>query len=112
MRSIRYSKHCQKYRARENNAVRQPTDRRSVDEVATLGTVLRWIANLLIRAYQLVISPVFYGLGVRCRFYPSCSEYAKIAITRHGLIRGGGLAAKRLLSCHPGHPGGVDHPPA
>lgn len=47
----------------------------------------------------------------RCRFYPSCSSYAVEAVTQHGAIRGGGLAARRLGRCHPWNPGGVDHVP-
>jgi uncharacterized protein len=64
----------------------------------------------LIRVYQLVISP---WTAPSCRYYPSCSQYALIAIERHGLLRGGWLALRRLGRCHPWTPGGVDHvPPA
>ena len=63
----------------------------------------------LIRGYQRGVSPL---LGRRCRFYPSCSEYAAIAISQHGALRGGRLAAARLLRCHPFHPGGVDLVPS
>ena len=67
-------------------------------------------AVALIRAYQLVISP---WTSPSCRYYPSCSQYALIAIERHGLLRGGWLALRRLGRCHPWTPGGVDHvPPA
>jgi putative membrane protein insertion efficiency factor len=59
----------------------------------------------LIRIYQLLFSPWF---GNQCRFYPTCSEYARIAILEHGNLRGGGLAIRRLLKCHPWHGGGVD----
>ena len=59
-------------------------------------------------AYRRWISP---ALPPRCRFYPSCSEYAVTAITTHGPIRGLGLAVWRLLRCHPFHPGGIDHVP-
>ena len=63
-----------------------------------------------IRLYQRWISP---ALGPRCRFYPSCSEYAVQAIQVHGVVRGTWLAAVRLVKCQPLHPGGVDHvPPA
>ncbi|MFH0730835.1 MAG: membrane protein insertion efficiency factor YidD [Pseudomonadota bacterium] len=68
----------------------------------------RKIAVLLIKAYQIVISPL---IGPACRFYPSCSEYASQAIDRYGLWKGGWLAAKRLFKCHPFHPGGVDPVP-
>jgi putative membrane protein insertion efficiency factor len=66
------------------------------------------IAILLIRGYQVIVSPV---LGPACRFYPTCSDYAVQALTRYGVIKGIYLAAKRLLRCHPFHPGGVDPVP-
>ncbi|HZR84812.1 MAG TPA: membrane protein insertion efficiency factor YidD [Candidatus Binatia bacterium] len=62
-----------------------------------------------IRAYQLLVSPV---LGPHCRFAPSCSEYAREAIARHGAARGSWLAVRRLTRCHPFHPGGHDPVPA
>lgn len=61
-----------------------------------------------IRLYKRFISPF---LGPRCRFYPSCADYAADAVLRHGLLRGAYLAARRLLRCHPWHPGGVDKVP-
>lgn len=65
---------------------------------------------LLIRFYQLAISPV---LPPSCRFYPSCSAYALEAVQVHGALRGSWLAARRLSRCHPFHAGGVDPvPPA
>ncbi|WNB85589.1 membrane protein insertion efficiency factor YidD [Cellulomonas sp. ATA003] len=63
----------------------------------------------VLRAYQQVVSPLY---GPTCRFYPSCSQYAVIAIGRHGIVRGGGLAAWRLLRCNPWNAGGVDDVPA
>ena len=62
----------------------------------------------LIRAYRLFLSPL---LGVSCRFYPTCSTYAVEAVETHGAARGTWLAVKRILKCHPWHPGGVDHVP-
>ena len=62
----------------------------------------------LIRFYQFAISPM---LGQRCRFYPSCSEYAIEAIERHGVVRGGWLGLRRLSHCHPWHAGGYDPVP-
>lgn len=62
----------------------------------------------LIRAYQLLVSPL---LGPRCRFYPSCSQYALEALRRHGTLRGLYLAVCRVLRCHPFHPGGYDPVP-
>lgn len=60
---------------------------------------------ILIRAYQLVLSPV---LGNRCRFYPSCSQYMAEAIEHYGVLRGTWLGLRRLAKCHPFHPGGYD----
>jgi len=71
-------------------------------------SVFRRILVLPIRVYRRVISPL---LPRRCRFYPSCSEYAVEAIQRHGAIRGGWLAVRRILRCHPFHPGGHDPVP-
>lgn len=59
----------------------------------------------VIRAYQLLLSPF---LGPSCRFYPSCSQYAHEAISLYGPTRGAWLAIKRLMRCHPFHPGGYD----
>ena len=66
-------------------------------------------ATALIRLYQLTISR---ALPSSCRFYPSCSEYTRQAIERHGLLRGGWLGVKRLARCHPFNPGGYDPVPA
>jgi len=62
-----------------------------------------------IRAYKRVVSPL---LGARCRFYPSCADYTADAILTHGVLRGFYLGVRRLLRCHPWHPGGVDRVPA
>lgn len=64
------------------------------------------IASL--RLYKRWISPL---LGPRCRFVPTCSEYAMDAIARHGALRGSWLAARRIARCHPFHPGGHDPVP-
>lgn len=65
---------------------------------------------LLVRGYQLFISPM---LGPRCRFHPTCSQYAVEALQTHGAVKGGWLALRRVLRCHPLHPGGHDPvPPA
>lgn len=60
---------------------------------------------MLIRIYQLCISPY---LGRRCRFYPSCSDYALEAIEKHGVWKGTRYAVGRLIKCHPWNTGGYD----
>lgn len=62
----------------------------------------------IIRFYQRRISAYTPAC---CRFYPTCSQYAYTAIERFGAVRGGWLALKRLLKCHPFHPGGYDPVP-
>jgi putative membrane protein insertion efficiency factor len=69
-------------------------------------TSLRAIAVLPIRVYQRAISP---ALGNRCRYYPSCSEYAVQATRSYGILRGLVLAAWRLLRCNPLSHGGFDY---
>jgi putative membrane protein insertion efficiency factor len=71
-------------------------------------TALAWAAERAIRGYQRVIRPV---LPPACRFEPSCSEYARLALMEHGFLRGLWLAAKRIGRCHPFHAGGYDPPP-
>jgi putative membrane protein insertion efficiency factor len=76
--------------------------------VAKDRNLMRYVICHLIRAYQLCISP---WLGSHCRFYPSCSQYALEAVREHGSARGGWLALRRLLRCHPFHSGGYDPVP-
>jgi putative membrane protein insertion efficiency factor len=66
---------------------------------------MRAVLILLLRFYQAVISP---WLPPSCRFVPTCSEYAREAIERHGALRGSMMSLRRLLRCHPFHPGGYD----
>jgi uncharacterized protein len=68
-------------------------------------TSLRRLAVLPIRAYQLLLSPM---VGQRCKYYPSCSEYAAQAVQRYGILRGLALAGWRLLRCNPWSRGGFD----
>jgi hypothetical protein len=69
---------------------------------------MKRILLTIIRAYKWGISPL---LPRSCRFYPSCSSYAVEAIERHGVLRGLTLTVRRLLRCHPFHPGGYDPVP-
>ncbi|WP_110114209.1 membrane protein insertion efficiency factor YidD [Bacillus sp. CGMCC 1.16541] len=62
----------------------------------------------VIRFYQKAISPL---KPPTCRFYPTCSHYGLQAIKRFGAIKGGWLTIKRILKCHPFHPGGIDEVP-
>ena len=69
---------------------------------------MRRLLIWLIDCYKLLLSPL---LGSHCRFYPTCSSYAKQAIIEHGALRGSWLALRRLGRCHPWHEGGVDPVP-
>ena len=69
---------------------------------------MRAIAAGVLRAYKRAVSPF---LPPACRFYPTCSDYAALAIEKHGVLRGGSLAIRRLTRCHPWHPGGFDGVP-
>jgi len=72
--------------------------------------MMRNLFRLLIRGYQLLVSPL---LGPSCRFHPSCSHYAIEAIDTHGTARGLWLSARRIVRCHPWCAGGHDPvPPA
>lgn len=73
---------------------------------------MRYPARLMVaglRGYQRLISPL---LGSRCRFHPTCSQYAIEALSRFGAVRGAYLALRRVLRCHPWHDGGMDPLPA
>ncbi|GAB6051759.1 membrane protein insertion efficiency factor YidD [Magnetospira thiophila] len=67
---------------------------------------LAWVLRTLVRGYQLLLSPV---LPSSCRYQPTCSQYALEALARHGALRGGWLAAKRIGRCHPW--GGMGYDP-
>ena len=66
---------------------------------------------LMIGAYKVTVSPVFYALGVRCRHEPTCSSYAADVIRAQGLWRGGWLTLGRVMRCRPGGSWGVDPAP-
>lgn len=71
----------------------------------TMDVVLKQGLLLLVIGYRRVISPLF---SARCRFYPSCSEYARQALEKYGARRGGWLALRRLVRCGPWSQGGLD----
>ncbi|MGA9996442.1 MAG: membrane protein insertion efficiency factor YidD [Pyrinomonadaceae bacterium] len=66
---------------------------------------MRFALVLLLKFYKATISPL---LPPSCRFVPTCSEYAREAIERHGALRGSWMGVRRILRCHPFHPGGYD----
>jgi len=69
---------------------------------------MKYLLLALVRGYQYVGRPM---LGTNCRFYPSCSDYAREALERYGALKGAWLAARRIARCHPYHPGGYDPVP-
>lgn len=70
--------------------------------------IIRKIFLLPVRFYQKFISP---GLPARCKYYPTCSQYAVEAVERYGIIVGGALAVWRVLRCNPWSKGGIDYVP-
>jgi putative membrane protein insertion efficiency factor len=67
--------------------------------------MLKKAVVFVIDAYRYALSPF---LAPSCRFTPTCSQYAREAVQKYGALKGGYLAARRLLRCHPFHPGGYD----
>ena len=77
-------------------------------------SVLRWLARFpallligLVRLYQIFLSPI---MGRQCRFYPTCSAYFIEAVEKYGALAGSWRGLRRILRCHPFHPGGYDPP--
>jgi uncharacterized protein len=66
---------------------------------------MKTIAIWVVRGYQRFLSPL---LPPSCRFYPTCSQYAILALEKYGFFKGSFLAIKRIIKCHPFHPGGYD----
>jgi putative membrane protein insertion efficiency factor len=69
---------------------------------------MRALAMAMLGVYQRCVSPL---LPPACRFHPTCSDYASEAVRRYGVVRGGGLAVRRLARCHPLCAGGIDPVP-
>ncbi|MBO7480202.1 MAG: membrane protein insertion efficiency factor YidD [Bacteroidales bacterium] len=76
--------------------------------MSKLRQIFAWPALKLIRFYKVCISPY---LGNHCRYTPTCSQYAYEAISKYGILKGGWLALKRLLRCHPWGGSGYDPVP-
>jgi putative membrane protein insertion efficiency factor len=70
--------------------------------------IMKAVLLALVQAYQYLLRPM---LGAHCRFAPSCSDYARDAIVKHGAMKGLFLTLRRVLRCHPYHPGGYDPVP-
>ena len=71
-------------------------------------TPFAYLLSLPVRAYRLVFSP---WVGFNCRYNPTCSAYALEALEKHGAIKGGWLAFRRILRCHPWGRSGIDNVP-
>ena len=78
------------------------------DKKGTNKTIIQRFLIIMVRAYQLGISPY---IGAHCRYTPTCSAYFIEAVEKYGALKGGFLAVKRILRCHPFHKGGYDPVP-
>ena len=80
----------------------------SASPVAFRPGFAQWLVLRGLRGYQVLFAPMYAG---SCRYLPSCSTYAREAVERHGAVRGGALAVRRLLRCHPFGGSGLDPVP-
>jgi len=69
---------------------------------------MRKIILFMLNLYKKYLSPILKNMGIECKYYPSCSEYAKLAIEKYGCIKGIYLGTKRILKCNPFSKGGYD----
>ena len=69
---------------------------------------MRKIFLFFIKKYKKYLSPIFAHFGIHCKYYPTCSEYARQAIEKHGAVKGSFLSVKRFLKCNPFSKGGED----
>ena len=69
---------------------------------------MKKIGIKMIDIYKMFFSPIFEYMGVTCKYYPTCSEYARQAITERGFLQGSYLSVKRVLKCNPFSKGGYD----
>ena len=74
-----------------------------------INNAVRWGCLAVVHGYRFCFSPFFVGRC--CRFYPSCSQYALEAIRTHSVLKGLYLTGRRIVRCHPFHPGGLDPVP-
>jgi putative membrane protein insertion efficiency factor len=82
--------------------------RDSMPFIDKVTEAMRRFVIAVIGLYQLLLSPM---IGQACRFHPSCSQFAKEVVLKHGVLRGLALAARRIVRCNPWNPGGADPVP-
>lgn len=83
-------------------------NRVALEQARDILPAMKTVLLALIDGYRLLLSPFF---GTQCRFYPTCSSYAREAIEVHGSLKGSWLAIRRIARCGPWHPGGTDPVP-
>lgn len=69
---------------------------------------MKKILLFIIKLYKITLSKIFYAIGIRCKYYPTCSEYTAQAIQKYGCVKGCLLGIKRILKCNPFSKGGYD----
>ncbi len=74
----------------------------------SIKNIIKKIVIFFIKIYKKYFSPIFVYFGIHCKYYPTCSQYARQAIEKYGIIKGIGLSIKRFLKCNPFSRGGYD----